>query len=402
MKRCKKHFKINPFSSFLFNNFYIIKIEEEESMNIVLLAPGFLISKKEATWITLTDLAKEYKNKGHFVAIVAEKHPGLPVLEIVNGIKVYRLFSGKFRKGYKTIKEIQQREKITVDIIHGFGSSPLMALNTFFAKKAAPKARIIHTIKSRSLEFWNGEKLSRLLNSMDRVTFPSKVMREFFVQKGLKKEKTRIIRSNINTTRFRPRNKEELKKKFGFLGKKVVLYYGAIRKEKGVDCLLQAAPEIVKEFPDVKFVLAIRSNAVEKKEIYMKMAEELECKNYVTITLDDLPIEEYVSMADCVVLAYPTLVGTEGNPSCLLESMAAKTPVITTSLPELQEIAQKDEEVLMAIPGDAHSVAEEVKRLFKDKQLGEKIAEKGYHKAQDFSVENVSAVFLQLYEELNE
>ena len=106
-------------------------------------------------------------------------------------------------------------------------------------------------------------------------------------------------------------------------------------------------------------------------------------------------------MADAVVLAYPTLRGTEGNPSCLLESMAAKTPVVTTSLPELREIIQHEQEVLMANPSDPVSVAENIIKILKNEQLKQQLTENAYIKAQEFDTKKIAEEFLKLYLSLN-
>jgi len=127
------------------------------------------------------------------------------------------------------------------------------------------------------------------------------------------------------------------------------------------------------------------------------MITELECSDVVELSYRDVIIEDYVSMANAVVLAYPNLIGTEGNPSCLLESLAAKTPVITTSLKELREIVTHEEDVLMAIPGNVSSLADNITRLLNDPILQEKIQQNGIIKAKEFSTEKIATQFLKLY-----
>ena len=114
-------------------------------MNIALIASAALSNKKEATWITLLALAKEYTKQGHKVIISAENNGSLPKIEEEEGIKVYRLYHGKIAAGARSLHTISKQEKISFDIIHGFSSSPLMTLNTLLAKKIFPKAKAIHT-----------------------------------------------------------------------------------------------------------------------------------------------------------------------------------------------------------------------------------------------------------------
>ena len=101
-----------------------------------------------------------------------------------------------------------------------------------------------------------------------------------------------------------------------------------------------------------------------------------------------------------VVLPYPTLDGTEGNPSCMLEAMASKTPVITTNLPELREIVTPEKDVLMAKPGDHSSLSTHIKRLLENPLLGQKLAQNSFLKSQQFDGNRIAEQFLQLYAEL--
>lgn len=75
-------------------------------------------------------------------------------------------------------------------------------------------------------------------------------------------------------------------------------------------------------------------------EQQQKLVEQLNIKPMVEFILENIKIEDYVNFADVVVLPYRNFLGTEGNPSCLLEAMACKTPVVTTNLPELKEIIE--------------------------------------------------------------
>jgi glycosyltransferase involved in cell wall biosynthesis len=213
------------------------------------------------------------------------------------------------------------------------------------------------------------------------------------IKKGCKRSKIKVVRSHIDTKKFRPLNKTSLKKKYGY--KKIVLYYGAMRKDKGVDALMKAIP-LVEE--DVMFVFASRVKNYNKK--YDLMVGKLGIKNKVEIITKDIDIVDYVNMADCVVLAYPNLIGTEGNPSCMIEAMACKTPVITTRLPELKEIVKEEEDVLMVEPGDIKELAKEIDRLLGDKKLQKKLAENAYRKSQEFDVKKITTYFIGLYKEL--
>ena len=118
-------------------------------------------------------------------------------------------------------------------------------------------------------------------------------------------------------------------------------------------------------------------------------------KTLVGISFYNIPIEEFVNLADAVVLPYNSMVATEGNPSCILESMACKTPVITANLPELKETFNGD--VIMTDVRNSSNLAKHIKMVLNQKN--EKMIEQAYKKTQKFSSENIAKAMLKLYQE---
>ncbi len=367
-------------------------------MNIAFIAPGHLISKKEATWLTLHQLARCFQQQGHKVVIIAQKHPHLPSYEEVEGISVYRLYGSalpffrplfRFLTAARTLRFLRTQH-FSPDIIHGFSSHPAAVLDSWLAQKlVVRKARIVHSIKSypkTTVKGWF------LLHLAQKVTFPTQVARE----KLFPQRHAVVLRSPVNISKFQPREKETLKKKYGYSGETVILYYGALRKEKGVDALIASLPQVRKSVSRLRVIFAVRSAEHKAKKHYETMLSALGCLDCSQILLTDLAIEEYVSMADMVVLAYPTLRGTEGNPSCLLESMASKTPVVTTALPELQEIVS-GEEVYFASPDNPDSVAGQILHLLTDKALCQRKVQKAYQKSLLFGSDHIAQQLHKVY-----
>lgn len=368
---------------------------------IAFVTSSTLYNRKEATWITLFLLAKELSLRGYSPYLIARQRPQLPALEYVEGIPVYRLYEKNDPFAVlKSLRFLAQEKGVFFPLLHGFSSSPSLALELSWAARSLGRRRpkILHTLKSYSKHSWT-KLFTPALNLVDIITTPTLVMKRKQVFGGCFRN-IRVVRSPIDTEKFRPRDREALKQKHGFSGKKIIFYYGALQAYKGVDALLQALPEILQKHPSARVIFAVRSQETGAREKYLAQAQVLGISHRIEILLDDLPLEEYVSMADVVVLAYPHLRGTEGNPSCLLESLASKTPVVTTALPELQEIVAHEKEVLMAQPGDVSSLTPQIDRALSDTTLVREITERGYTVAQEFSVQKIADEFVQLYEEV--
>lgn len=318
---------------------------------------------KEATHITVNNFTKELSQYGEITVISDKKVSG---------------FLSKIKA-----------QPHTVDIIHNFSASPLFAFKTILAKRYQKNAKTVHTIKSYSRSVLGSLYFSRILNFVDAVTVPTQVMAEKLLKCGVKKEKVQVIRSHIDTTKFVPLDKKNLKTKYGYSDKKIVFYYGSTYFKKGLQTLVQGSQLI-----DAQIIIAPRDYP--DQEFFNSVKD----KSNIKVITDDLDVIEYVNLADMVVLPYLDLTATEGNPSCLLEAMACKTPVVTADLPELREIVEPEKEVLMAKPGDVASLALQINRLLKNQRLGKKLAENAYSKSKQFDTKVVTKQFIDLYQRL--
>lgn len=371
-------------------------------MKIAFLTSGFSRNRKEATAITIISLAKEIAKRGHKVVIISKNYSRteglLPEYEKIGNISVYRFccsrILGKLNDilaHVKGVNYVQEKLGIKFDVIHNFSNAPILALRASMAKEEYSKnAMLIQTIKAESGNILGSLIFSGTLNKMDAVTVPTGVLADKLIKWGCKKNRIKIIKSNIDLKKFSPKDKNSLKKKYGYEEKKIVFYYGAVRKKgKGIRYLIESVPFVAEKNPDALYIIAPRNRAYEKD--YGKIGG----KNIKIV--QDVKIEDYVNLADIVVLPYENLVSTEGNPSCLLESMACRKPIVTTNLPEINEIVSDYKEVLMAEPKNPWDLAEKINALLKNKKLRQKLAKNAYKKSLEFDVKKIARQFLRLY-----
>ncbi|MBU0614622.1 MAG: glycosyltransferase family 4 protein [Nanoarchaeota archaeon] len=212
--------------------------------------------------------------------------------------------------------------------------------------------------------------------------------------KKVKNKKIHVIFSHINTDKFSPKNKLELKKKYGY-NQRIVFYYGAMWEVKGIDYLIDAIPKIIECNKEVLFIFAPRNKDLRIKR-YQKRIKDIGIKENCRFILEDVKIEDYVNMADLIALPYPSLIGTEGNPSCLLEAMACKTPVVTTDLPEIRETTNSY--VMFAEPKSVQSLTKSILIALREYPGG--LIEKAYKRSQEFNIDKVTNQFIRLYQEL--
>ena len=362
-------------------------------MNLAFLTSSFLRTGKESASLTIVGLAKELIKKGHRVFIISDRRKNLPEFEKINNVPIYRLYSSQIKGPIFGLQAVQKKLKIRFDIIHGFSSSPLFALRTYLARKLfCSKSKTIHTLKSYSKSKM-GRSFYRLLNLVDLVTVPTESMASVLINSGVNKNKIRLIHSYIDLNKFKPLNKMKLKEKYCPKNKKVLLYYGALFENKGVRYLLKALPKIIESNPNTLLILAPRHKIPLN---YRELISNQKIKNNIRIMME-INVPEIVNCSDLVVLPYTDLIGTEGNPSCLLEAVACRTPVLTTNQPELKEIF--DENEVFYVPSkDADSLAQKINFILKNKSIARNLSKKAHKKIKDFDIKIAADKFLQLYQ----
>lgn len=342
-------------------------------MHILLLTTKFLPGSKEATKITITEFKQFLEQQGHEVFLVDEK---------------------SIRQTIQKVKQLQRQENLQFDVIHGFSSAPLLVMKVFLTKLfCSPPAKTVQTLKSYSRNFLGNLYFSGLLNFVDTVTVPTNVFKRKLVRYGCLREKINVIHSFINTEKFIPLNKKELQKKYGYEHQKIVFYYGGLHENKGVQYLIEAFPMVQEQIKNAVLLIAPRHPP---NELFLEKVKELGEK--VRIVTEDINVVEYLNLADVLVLPYKNLLGTEGNPSCLLEAIACKVPVVTSDLPELREIVTPEEDVLMAESGNIHLLSQQIQRLLSDEPLRKKLTGNAYQKVEVFDARTVTKEFLNLYE----
>lgn len=154
---------------------------------------------------------------------------------------------------------------------------------------------------------------------------------------------------------------EEARTKLGVSAKRVLLFFGFVRRYKGLDLLISAMPEIVKSEPDTR--LLVCGPFHESRARYEKLMDKLGIRKHVVIhdryfSGDD--VSECFAAADAVVLPYRSATQSGVVPTAI----ALGTPVIATRAGGLDE-AMKDHRIGMVISSaEPQAIAEAVRRFY--------------------------------------
>ncbi len=229
-----------------------------------------------------------------------------------------------------------------------------------------------------------------------RIIAVSNSAKEFCVnQEGILAKKIQVIYNGIEVnTALEKKENLDLKKKFGLNGNIIVGCVGRFVKIKGYEYLLYAAPEIVKYFPDVKFILLGYGPLKYKLK---KLADALSISDRVVFLGPDIEVNDILSILDVYVL--PSL--SEGLSITLLEAMSIGIPVIATAAGGNSEVIIHDESGILISPRDYKALAGAVINLIGNNEKAKRLGNNGRLRVVElFNIkENVRKTEL-LYEEL--
>ena len=141
---------------------------------------------------------------------------------------------------------------------------------------------------------------------------------------------------------------------------KVILFFGFIRKYKGLMYLIEAMPEILKS-NNVKLLIA--GEFYDDGKPYTDKIKELGLENNIILLSDFLPDEKvryFFSACDALVLPY-----TDATQSGIVQiAYYYDKPAVVTDVGGLSEVVIKDKTGIIINPGDVNAIAEAVNRFY--------------------------------------
>lgn len=146
-------------------------------------------------------------------------------------------------------------------------------------------------------------------------------------------------------------------------GKKNLLFFGLIRKYKGLDILLDAFNLL-----DDSYQLIIAGEPYGSFQPYQDLIDRSAAKSRIrlfTHYIKDSEVKDYFSAADLSVLPYRS--ATQSGISAV--SLHFEVPMVVTDVGGLREAIGDTGTGLVAQSGDARSIAEEIVRYFSDANL---------------------------------
>ena len=263
---------------------------------------------------------------------------------------------------------------------HLFGASSLVLFNMFLAKLLFGKIVVtIHDVRSFSS---NTESVfyTRLIYFLtDSILTHNRFSRKEIVRyhKSLDKKITIIPHGNYLPFIDLHEDQEESRLKLGIdLDKKVLLFFGMIKKVKNLDLLLLAMPEIIKR--NSKVILLIAGKPWKDDfSYYQEIIDRLKIHNNCVLNIKFIAhqdVKHYYCATDIVILPYKEIYQS----GVLMMSLCFGKPVVISDLDSFKEIVNDQETALFFKSGDISSLSNVINSALENHDLLEKVRTQGF------------------------
>jgi glycosyltransferase involved in cell wall biosynthesis len=265
----------------------------------------------------------------------------------------------------------------------------------------APVVVTLHTV----LEQPNSEQRA-VIEALARRAFKLIVMAEKGVQilqavHGIGGDQVAIVPHGVPD---RPRlDTETLKPAFGFDGHRVLLTFGLLSPNKGIETMIRALPRIAAAHPDVLYVIlgATHPHLVAREgEAYREslavLAAELGVSRHVRFIdgfLDQERLLDYLQATDMYVTPY--LSPTQITSGTLSYAVALGKPVVSTPYWHAEELLAGDIGRLVPF-GDVDGFSTAINALLDQPDLMERMSAEAYQIGRSMTWDNLARAYLKI------
>ncbi len=190
-------------------------------------------------------------------------------------------------------------------------------------------------------------------------------------------------------------NKEVLKEKYNLSGKKIISTFGLLSSGKSIETSIDALQTIIKEQPDVLFLIIGKTHPTVFKNEGEKYRTSLEDKivvlnlqNNVKFINKYLPLDElleYLQLTD--IYLFTSKDRNQAVSGTFAYAISCGCPIISTPIPHAVEVLQDGIGIIIDFE-NPKQLAKEVIHLLNDDQLRKNITANGIHKLAPTAWEN--------------
>ena len=211
------------------------------------------------------------------------------------------------------------------------------------------------------------------IKKFDGLFVISQTLKEYFLSKGIKKEKICVVNMFVDSNRFANVSKKSDIKYIAYCG------YVSIRKD-GVDTLIKAFSKFHSLHPEYQLYIIGRAGFPEPLTYFEDLAEKCGVKDSVVFTgevsSDEMP--QLLMDAEILALARPdSIQARNGFPTKLGEYLSTGNPIVVTNVGEIPFYIKDKTNGVLANESDVEDFAEKLSWVAEHPEQAMVIGKKG-------------------------
>lgn len=345
----------------------------------------------------VTDLVKGLRSKGHIVYLAIHGENTAAKLE---GIAAEQwLFNFRSANPFEYVAvgiELAKRVKeYKIDMIHAHQRTAGY-LGAFIKRQTGiPFVVTIHDPWERALF----KKSHSLI--FDHIITVSEFLRKRFISTfGFDAGKVHTIYNGVNQYCYdaaimKIETLQEIRNDLGILPHyKVISLIARLYASKGHQYLIEAAPEIIKHIPNVRFLFV---GSGDHEERFKKQISKLGIDKYFIFAGYREDIPELIAVSDIVVRPSDM----EGLPINLIEAMLMEKPVVATAIAGVPEMIESGVNGYMMQPGSITELAQKLIDILENEEVAVSMGQKGRQIAlEKFTLQSLVDKVEELYQSI--
>lgn len=296
----------------------------------------------------------------------------------------------------RLLQLVRQIRRWKPDLVHSYFYWPII-----YGRILRKAGVIPYLVENREDEGFNlgaGEfrMLRRTRRIPDRVICVSEgVASTFREREGLSSDQIEVIRNGVRLPTTLPSEDRlsHLRQELGIRpGDRVVGLVANLNREvKGVSYFVAAAPHILRDIPDARFLVIGEGElrpGLEEQARSLGVHDRMIFAGFRTDVRDLYPLMEISTLTSL----------SEGLSITLLESMSFGLPVVATRVGGNPELVVEGETGLMIPPRDPEAFAAAVVRVLSDPSLAQSLGRAARERADAFAISKVADRYLAAYQ----
>ncbi len=268
------------------------------------------------------------------------------------------------------------------------------SIDSWLATLAA-KTLSLPVVRGRHVSIAIPRRRALIYRLADRVITSGEAIRQVVSAAGVRPERIVSVPAGVDTRRFHPGvSGTAVREELGLTGP-VAGLVAMLRGSKGHRFFLEAAREILRVLPGVRFLIV--GDGIGFEDVRRRV-QEMGLEQAVIMTGFRSDIPEVMAALDVLVL--PS-IKSEATSQVIPQALAVGTPVVATATGGIPEIVRDGETGRLVPPADSRALAEAIVSLLQDPARGRRMAEAGQALVRTgYTMEQMMARTTAVYAEL--